>query len=142
MALCALVTLGCESRLSGPDVPMGHVREIVPCTVTGLTGSVDCVRYSVWEDRSAEAGRSIDLSAVVVRALSGATDPDPVVFFRGGPGASSIEQAAWVTRILGRIRQTRDIVFVDLPAVGATLIVGAPKWRGGSGGPSRLMALV
>ena len=30
----------------------------------------------------------------------------------------------------------------DLPAVGATLIVGAPKWRGGSGGPSRIMALV
>ena len=30
----------------------------------------------------------------------------------------------------------------DLPAVGATLIVGAPKWRGGSGGPSRVMALV
>jgi kynurenine formamidase len=30
----------------------------------------------------------------------------------------------------------------NLPAVGATLIVGAPKWRGGSGGPSRLMALV
>jgi kynurenine formamidase len=29
-----------------------------------------------------------------------------------------------------------------LPAVGATLIVGAPKWRGGSGGPSRVMALV
>jgi kynurenine formamidase len=30
----------------------------------------------------------------------------------------------------------------SLPATGATLIVGAPKWRGGSGGPSRVMALV
>lgn len=30
----------------------------------------------------------------------------------------------------------------NLPVVGATLIVGAPKWRGGSGGPSRVMALV
>jgi kynurenine formamidase len=30
----------------------------------------------------------------------------------------------------------------DLPAVGATLIVGAPKWRGGSAGPTRVMALV
>ncbi len=30
----------------------------------------------------------------------------------------------------------------SLPAVGATLIVGAPKWRGGSGGPTRVMALV
>jgi kynurenine formamidase len=30
----------------------------------------------------------------------------------------------------------------ELPAVGATIMVGAPKWRGGSGGPSRVVALV
>jgi len=29
-----------------------------------------------------------------------------------------------------------------LPATGATIMVGAPKWRGGSGGPSRVVALV
>ncbi len=29
-----------------------------------------------------------------------------------------------------------------VPATGATLVVGAPKWRGGSGGPSRVIALV
>lgn len=30
----------------------------------------------------------------------------------------------------------------ELPATGATIMVGAPKWRGGSGGPSRVVALV
>ena len=30
----------------------------------------------------------------------------------------------------------------ELPATGATVMVGAPKWRGGSGGPSRVVALV
>ena len=30
----------------------------------------------------------------------------------------------------------------QLPANGATLIVGAPKVRGGTGGPSRVLALV
>jgi kynurenine formamidase len=29
-----------------------------------------------------------------------------------------------------------------LPASGATLIVGAPKHRGGSGGPARIFAMV
>jgi kynurenine formamidase len=29
-----------------------------------------------------------------------------------------------------------------LPATGATIMVGAPKWRGGSGGPCRVVALV
>jgi kynurenine formamidase len=30
----------------------------------------------------------------------------------------------------------------SLPATGATIMVGAPKWRGGSGGPSRVVALI
>lgn len=30
----------------------------------------------------------------------------------------------------------------ELPATGATIMVGAPKWRGGSGGPSRVVAMV
>ena len=30
----------------------------------------------------------------------------------------------------------------NLPATGATIMVGAPKWRGGSGGPARVVALV
>jgi kynurenine formamidase len=29
-----------------------------------------------------------------------------------------------------------------LPASGATLVVGAPKFRGGTGGPSRVFALI
>jgi len=30
----------------------------------------------------------------------------------------------------------------ELPATGATLVVGAPKHKGGTGGPARLIALV
>ena len=30
----------------------------------------------------------------------------------------------------------------DVPAVGATVVVGQPKIKGGSGGPNRVMALV
>lgn len=30
----------------------------------------------------------------------------------------------------------------SLPAVGATIMVGSPKWRGGSGGPARVTALI
>lgn len=30
----------------------------------------------------------------------------------------------------------------SLPAKGATIVVGAPKWRGGTGGPARIFALV
>jgi kynurenine formamidase len=30
----------------------------------------------------------------------------------------------------------------SLPATGATIMVGAPKWRGGSGGPSSVVALI
>ena len=31
---------------------------------------------------------------------------------------------------------------IDVPAVGATIVVGQPKIEGGTGGPNRVMALV
>jgi len=30
----------------------------------------------------------------------------------------------------------------DVPAAGATIVVGGPKFKSGSGGPSRIFALV
>ena len=30
----------------------------------------------------------------------------------------------------------------ELPVLGATIVVGAPKHRGGTGGPARVLALV
>lgn len=57
-----------------------------------------------------------------------------------GPSADFVTHYAWLPTNRWGIE---NIANLDaLPASGATLIVGAPKHRGGTGGPSRIMALV
>ena len=57
-----------------------------------------------------------------------------------GPSADFATHYAWLPS--GRWGLENVALPDDLPATGATLIVGAPKHRGGTGGPSRVMALV
>ena len=57
-----------------------------------------------------------------------------------GPSADFATHYAWLPS--GRWGLENVAISGDLPPAGATMIVGAPKHRGGTGGPSRVMALV
>ncbi|MEL7256709.1 MAG: cyclase family protein, partial [Pseudomonadota bacterium] len=57
-----------------------------------------------------------------------------------GPSADFAVHYAWLPT--GRFG-IENIANLDrLPASGATIVVGAPKHRGGTGGPARIMALI
>ncbi|MFQ6553825.1 cyclase family protein [Aestuariibius insulae] len=57
-----------------------------------------------------------------------------------GPSADFATHYAWLPA--GRYGIECIAGLEGLPAAGATLVVGAPKHRGGTGGPARIMALV
>lgn len=57
-----------------------------------------------------------------------------------GPSGDFVTHYAWLPTNRWGMECVANLD--SLPASGATLIVGAPKHRGGSGGPSRLIALV
>ncbi|MEM8850089.1 MAG: cyclase family protein [Pseudomonadota bacterium] len=57
-----------------------------------------------------------------------------------GPSADFATHYAWLPA--GRYGIENMAVSADLPAAGATLIVGAPKHKRGTGGPARIFALV
>lgn len=57
-----------------------------------------------------------------------------------GPSADFATHYAWLPA--GRYGIENLAVTPDVPLAGATLIVGAPKHRGGTGGPARILALV
>jgi kynurenine formamidase len=57
-----------------------------------------------------------------------------------GPSTDFATHYAWLPA--GRYGIENLAVTPEVPAAGATLIVGAPKHRGGSGGPARILALV
>lgn len=57
-----------------------------------------------------------------------------------GPSADFATHYAWLPA--GRYGIENIAGLAQVPAAGATLVVGAPKHRGGSGGPARIFALV
>ncbi len=57
-----------------------------------------------------------------------------------GPSADFATHYAWLPSGRYGIENLRNLA--NVPAAGATLVVGAPTHRGGSGGPARIFALV
>ncbi len=77
-----------------------------------------CATVRVFEDRERASGRTIDLKVVVYPARSRDAEPDPVFFLAGGPGQAAAETSSLVVAMLDRVRQDRDVVFVDQRGTG------------------------
>jgi pimeloyl-ACP methyl ester carboxylesterase len=86
-----------------------------PCTM-GRTSS-ECGSITVFEDRAAGKGRTIEIHFAVARASSpGAREA--VFAFAGGPGEGSTSMAGAADGWLRPLRATMDIVFVDQRGTG------------------------
>src|SRR5215472_16771571 len=92
-------------------------------TCNGQTYGSDalCGTYEVWEDRAAHSGRKIGLNIVILPAHSTAPAPDPVFWLHGGPGAAATDLArgGW-GGLLGNVRDTRDLVYLDQRGTGGS----------------------
>ena len=89
-----------------------------PCEVPGIPGKAQCGRYEVFEDRAAGKGRKISLRIVVLPATGTERAPDPIVYIAGGPGSSAVEDAPGIVQLFGKIREHRDLVFLDQRGTG------------------------
>lgn len=88
------------------------------CEVQGVQGKAKCGTLEVFEDRAARKGRKINLNIVVLPATSDKREPDPLFYFAGGPGSGATEDAAGIAQVFARIREHRDLVFVDQRGTG------------------------
>lgn len=113
-----------------PDAPVGE-GVTQPC-LESVPGAVVCGRFRVWEDRDAEAGRTLDLAFVVLPALNDTGNTDAVTFLSGGPGAATTGNAAMFARSRAFLRETRDLLLIDHRGTGASgaLTCDMP-WPGG-----------
>lgn len=108
--------------------------ELTPCTgIPGLPPEARCGIYEVWENRAAKSGRKIPLRVLVIPAQGPGRQPDPFVFFNGGPGESNVDAASWLVEELGAIRKQRDIFLVDFRGTGGTAALACPELQGGAG---------
>lgn len=86
----------------------------------GLRASARCGTVRVFEDRARREGRPIDLRVVVVPALAGSPEPDPIFFLAGGPGQAATQIGSFALAAAPRLHETRDFVFVDQRGTGAS----------------------
>src|SRR5262245_32410464 len=85
--------------------------ELKPCSVQGISGNARCGTFEVFENRATEKGRKISLKILVLPATGANPQPDPFIYFAGGPGSAATEEAVGVAGAFKALRELRDMVF-------------------------------
>ncbi|HET7462080.1 MAG TPA: alpha/beta hydrolase [Longimicrobium sp.] len=97
-----------------------------PCELPGV-GAARCGSLEVWENRQSRSGRKITLRFAVLPA-TGAATRDPVVPLPGGPGQPTLALAGPLTEAVRALRDTRDILLVDLRGTGTSNPLSCPLY--------------
>ena len=100
---------------------------LTPCTLDGVSGPTRCGTYRVWENRETKRGRQIDLSIIVLEALSTPRKRESLFLLAGGPGDAPSFNASFFSRVFAGVRQTRDLVLVDLRGTGKSNPLTCPE---------------
>jgi len=104
--------------------------KLAACTDPALPKGARCGTYEVFENRAAKKGRKIPLRVVVLPATGKDRLPDPVVYFSGGPGESSVEEGIYMAQTLAPLRQRRDFLLVDQRGTGGSGALDCPELHG------------
>src|SRR5215204_4524121 len=95
-----------------------------PCEVAGAQPNSKekalCGNYEVFENRALRKGRRIQLKIVVFPATGQSKAPDPVFYIPGGPGSSATEDAPYIAADMAKVRERRDLVFLDQRGTGGS----------------------
>ena len=90
------------------------------CEVQNIQGKAKCGTLEVYENRATKKGRMINLNIVVLPATGDKREPDPLVYFAGGPGSAATEDAPGIVGAFAKIREHRDLLFVDQRGTGGS----------------------
>lgn len=101
--------------------------ELKPCRLPGLDREARCGTYEVFENRAAASGRKIPLRVAVIPASGTPVEPDPVLYFEGGPGGSAVESGPGLADELATALRNRDLVLIDVRGSGGSAPLRCPK---------------
>jgi len=117
------VALSIGSQAGSPQTTAASI-SLTPCEVPGTSPSTkdkaSCGTFEVFEDRDLRSGRKLALKIVVYPATGPDKAVDPLFYIPGGPGSSATEDAPYVAQQSAKIREHRDLVFVDQRGTGGS----------------------
>lgn len=112
LGLFATLQTSSAARQNSPTITLR------PCEANGIPGPAKCGTFEVYENRVTRRGRKITLNILVLPATGEKREPDPLFYFAGGPGSGASEDAPGIAQAFGKIREHRDLVFVDQRGTG------------------------
>ncbi|HTG94699.1 MAG TPA: alpha/beta hydrolase [Pyrinomonadaceae bacterium] len=94
--------------------------DLQPCEVQGIREKVKCGTLEVFENRATKTGRKISLKILVAPATGPNRKSDPLFYIPGGPGSSATGDAPGVVSQFAKVREQRDLIFVDQRGTGGS----------------------
>ncbi|MEA2599278.1 MAG: hypothetical protein QOF89_270 [Acidobacteriota bacterium] len=128
LLLSVLALASCGS-IAAETAPVKKL-EPVPCAIPSLPKDARCGVYEVFENRAAQSGRRIPLQVVILPATGPERLPDPLLYFAGGPGASSLDEGRWFAMSAPELRKNRDVLLIDSRGTGRSAALICDELRG------------
>jgi len=94
---------------------------------TSLKEMAECGWYEVPENPDEPEGRTIQLRVARVPATGRTAEPDPLIFFAGGPGQAATEAWPIISGALRKVNENRDILLVDQRGTGQSNPLKCPQ---------------
>ena len=118
LATRALAALACVLSVACGPNGSGGVSVLQDCVAGAGPKGAKCGTVTVFEDREAATGRTIDLNVVVFPALDADPAPDPLFLLAGGPAGPAAQLSGVVAPHFRGVQEDRDLVFVGQRGTG------------------------
>lgn len=110
---------------NAPGIELETCELLVPGTPLSTVG--ECGWLEAAENPDEPDGRKIRIRVARVPAKGRVAEPDPLVFFAGGPGQSATESWPIVAGALQKLNENRDILLVDQRGTGQSNALKCPQ---------------
>jgi pimeloyl-ACP methyl ester carboxylesterase len=112
-----------------PEDGVGLVLETCELAVPGTALSTvgECGWMEAAENPDDPDGRKIKVRVARIPARGRVAEPDPLVFFAGGPGQAATESWPIIAGALAKVNESRDILLVDQRGTGGSNALKCPQ---------------
>jgi len=124
--LCGVVTAG-QPAPAFADDPLILTTCELAVPGTPLKEMAECGWFEVPENPEKPDGRTILLRVARVPATGRTAEPDPLIFFAGGPGQAATEAWPIVSGAIRKVNESRDILLVDQRGTGQSNPLKCPQ---------------